>query len=438
MIKTYNALGSEKGRLFSFCLLYISEGIPYGFTSIALVAYLRSAGLPLDQIGLFMAALFMPWAFKWAWAPLIDLFKLRRLGGRKTWISCCTLAMIITLLMTAKTDYISNFNLLIIMVTLNNLFCATQDVAIDSLAVSTLKENERSRGNGYMFAGQYIGITLGGGGAMLFSSQYGFNNTLIFISVLLAMCLGYTLLFIQDPFTKEIIKQSKANAVRALALKFKQFFITLFESFFRSGKGPIFGLAFAIMPVGAMALAYGTLGTIQVDYGLDEAQIGRLSIYNTIAAAVGCALGGWLGDRFGLKSTLIITYILTAIPSSFLAWHIYQSGLGNIEANIFYTSIIAHGLFYGMSFGIHAAIFMGMTNPLVAATQFTAFMALTNLAISFANYWQGLIAESFDYAWVLFIDSLLIILPIMIIPLLRNRQIKSSTTEKQLQHAYAN
>ncbi|WP_068547148.1 MFS transporter [Thalassotalea crassostreae] len=436
--KTFDALATEKGRLFSFSLLYISEGIPFGFTSVALVTYLRGAGLALDQIGLFMAALFMPWAFKWAWAPLIDIFKLRRFGGRKTWISFCTFAMIITLLMTATTDYISDFQLLITMVTLNNVFCATQDVAIDALAVSTLKENERSRGNGFMFAGQYIGISLGGGGAMLFSSAYGFNNTLIFISALLSICLLYTLLFIKDPFTRELIKQSKTNVFRQLALKFKQFFVTLYESFFRSGKGPALGILFALMPVGAMALAYATLSTIQVDYGLSEAEIGRLSIFNTITAATGCALGGWLGDRFGLKPTLIVTYILTAIPTIFLAWNIYQFGLVNIDTNTFYSIVITHGLFYGMSFGIHAGIFMGMTNPLVAATQFTAFMAMTNLTISFANYWQGLVAENHGYAWVLFLDSLLILLPLMLIPLLRNRKIKSPKNDKQLEPAYSN
>ena len=50
-----------------------------------------------------------------------------------------------------------------------------------------------------------------------------------------------------------------------------------------------------------MALAYATLNTIQVDYGLGTQQIAALSVYNTIAAALGCVTGGWAGDRFGPK-----------------------------------------------------------------------------------------------------------------------------------------
>jgi PAT family beta-lactamase induction signal transducer AmpG len=140
-LKSRNLLDSRSGRFLSFGLLYLSEGIPYG----------RMEGLSLEQTGAFVAAILLPWSFKWAWAPLIDIVKLNRLGGRKAWIVSCTTMMIITLLITATIDFVANFQLLLIMIVLNNFFCATQDVAIDSLAVSTLTEEERGRGNGFMF-----------------------------------------------------------------------------------------------------------------------------------------------------------------------------------------------------------------------------------------------------------------------------------------------
>jgi PAT family beta-lactamase induction signal transducer AmpG len=59
-------LESRKGRLSTFGILYISEGIPYSFTSIAMVTFLRQNGVALDQIGLFVATLFIPWTFKFA------------------------------------------------------------------------------------------------------------------------------------------------------------------------------------------------------------------------------------------------------------------------------------------------------------------------------------------------------------------------------------
>jgi len=108
----------------------------------------------------------LPWAFKWLIAPLVDLIRLHRFGGRKAWIVFCTTMMIATLLMTVALDLVADFELLLAVIVLNNVFCATQDVAMDALAISTLKEEERGRANGFMFGGQYLGIALGGGGAI--------------------------------------------------------------------------------------------------------------------------------------------------------------------------------------------------------------------------------------------------------------------------------
>jgi PAT family beta-lactamase induction signal transducer AmpG len=417
-----NLLNTRKGRFFTFGMLYISEGIPYGFTSTAMVAFMRTQGLSLEQIGTFVAALFLPWAFKWVWAPLIDLVKLNRFGGRKAWIIFCTTMMTVTLLITAAVDFVDDFQMLLIMVVLNNFFCATQDVAIDSLAVSTLKEEERGRGNGFMFGGQYFGIALGGGGAVFVFGFWGFDVALMYISCLLMLNLLFVIIFVKDPAATSTGVERKSDVLGSFARELKSFMHVLYVSFFRSGRGPKIGLLFSLTPVGAMALAYATLGTIQVDYGLAETQIAEISVYNTICAALGCLIGGLLADRFGIKKIMALSYVLTTVPTLVLATQISSIGLESVSIQLLYGVIIAHGLTYGMTFAANAAVFMGMTNPAVAATQFTAFMAMTNLAISMANYWQGIVAERVDYATVFYLDSLFVLIPLMIIPFLRNRE----------------
>jgi MFS family permease len=420
-LNSRNLLATRNGRFLTFALLYISEGIPYGFTSIAMVAFMRQQDVSLELIGTFVGALFLPWAFKWAWAPLVDLIKLDRLGGRRAWIIFCTVMMIITLLITAMVDFRENFTLLLIMIVLTNLFCATQDVAIDSLAVSSLRVSERGRGNGFMFAGQYFGIMLGGGAAVFVSGLFGFKVALAYISLLLFMNLLFVLLFVQDPYANPEAERQD-HLVRKLITSMIAFVKEVYASFWQSGSGPIFGVAFSLLPMGAMALAYATLATIQVDYGLDSSQIARLQIFNTISSALGCIAGGLLGDRFGAKRVVAIAYFLTALPTLLLGIQISLVGLTAVPSHLFYGIIIAHGFFYGMAYGVRNAIFMGMTNPAVAATQFTAFMAMSNLAISLTNYWQGIVAERIDYAAVFYVDSLLAVLAILLIPFLRDRK----------------
>lgn len=432
-----NLLDSRNGRFLTFGLLYVSEGIPYGFTSVAMVAFMRQQGVSLALIGTFVAALFLPWAFKWAWAPVIDLVKLDRLGGRKAWIVGCTAMMIVTLMIAATVDFEAHFQLLLAMVVLTNVFCATQDVAIDSLAVSTLQADERGRGNGVMFAGQYLGIALGGGGAMFVNGTFGFEAALAGVAGLLLVNLLFVVLFVRDPYADPAVTR-QPGAFRRLVGTMVSFVKEVYSSFWQSGRGPKIGVAFAVLPIGAFALAYATLGTIQVDYGLNDHQIAALSVYNTVASAIGCLAGGWLGDHFGTRKIVALAYALTAAPTLILGIQISGGGLQAVPIDWFYGLIIAHGLVFGMAFGVRNAIFMGMTNPAVAATQFTAFMGMANMAISFGNYWQGIVAESMGYAVVLYLDALFALLVILVIPFLREREERSAERLQAAESQVAN
>lgn len=383
---------------------------------------MRQQGLSLTQIGAFVAAIFVPWAFKWAWAPIVDVVKLNRFGGRKAWILACLTMMIITLVMTALIDFTADYQLLLAMVVLNNLFCATQDVAIDSLAVSTLRPDERGRGNGYMFGGQYLGIALGGGGAIFVFGQLGFNAAMIFISGLLFLSWLFVVFFIRDPDAALAERRPLAVVFATLLSTLRAFFSTAFDSFFRAGRAPRVGLLVAVLPTGAMALGYAILGTLQVDYGLNNNQIAELSVYSTITTALGCLVGGLVGDRFGLRPTMALGYALTALPTVWLALQIATLGLDGLSINTFYSMVVAYSLFFGVAFSMQAAVFMAITNPAVAATQFTAFMAMGNLAASIANYWQGIVADRFGYSLALYIDAALVVIPLALIPLLRTRE----------------
>jgi len=236
-LRSKNLLETTRGRFLTFGLLYISEGIPYGFTTTAMVAFMRTEGLSLTQIGAFVAALFLPWSFKWIWTPLIDLVKVRRLGGRKAWIFFCTSMMIVTLLVTAMVDFVANYQLLLMMIVLNNFFCATQDVAIDSLAVSTLKEEERGRGNGFMFGGQYLGIALGGGGAVFVFGFWGFNVALVYVSSLLFLCLLFVVFFVRDPLADGPVERRETDVLRIFLQSLSEFAKELYVSFLKSGSG---------------------------------------------------------------------------------------------------------------------------------------------------------------------------------------------------------
>ena len=69
----WNPLATKRGRLLTFFLLYVTEGIPLGFAATAIATQMRRNGVPPDRIGAFVASFYFPWAWKWAAGPVVDL-----------------------------------------------------------------------------------------------------------------------------------------------------------------------------------------------------------------------------------------------------------------------------------------------------------------------------------------------------------------------------
>ena len=61
-------------------VLYFAEGVPFGFVYTTLSYYLRSRGVPLEQIGI-LSLLGLAWSLKVLWSPLADRF-----GSRAAWL----------------------------------------------------------------------------------------------------------------------------------------------------------------------------------------------------------------------------------------------------------------------------------------------------------------------------------------------------------------
>jgi PAT family beta-lactamase induction signal transducer AmpG len=85
---------------------------------------------------------------------------------------------------------------------------------------------------------------------------------------------------------------------------------------------------------------------------------------------------------------------------------------------VFWLCVIAYNVFQGLYYGIRSALFMDITTPAVAATQFTAYMALQNYAIAYTSQWQGWAIERYGYPNTLLFDCILGGLPILLLPLM--------------------
>ena len=159
-----NPLGTPRGRTVLFTFLYFSEGAPIGFIWWALPTTLRSQGVSVEYITLLTSTLVLPWMFKFLWAPLIDLTRLQQWTLR-SWIVTMQGVMGVSLLPLFLLDSWHAIFSVYPFLLIHAIAAATQDAAIDALAIATVPEQERGSLNGWMQVGMLAGRSLLGGGA---------------------------------------------------------------------------------------------------------------------------------------------------------------------------------------------------------------------------------------------------------------------------------
>ncbi|HEY1227205.1 MAG TPA: MFS transporter, partial [Ramlibacter sp.] len=281
-----NLLASRRGRLTAFFLLYITEGIPLGFAATAVATQLRRQGVGPAEIGAFVASFYLPWAFKWAFGPFVDVFRSQRFGHRRGWILLTQLVMILTLASLVAVPLPQGLWLFTAILLVHNTFGAIQDVAIDSLAVNTLSEDERGLANGLMFAGAAIGQAIGGSGVLFMIAYTGFGPSFYMVAAAIAAVTVFVVLPLKEPMLEgaAVAAHSAREAWRAAGREMKQFAVDSFRSFVGT-RGALTGVFFALLPAGAMSLGLALQSNLAVELGMPDDEVGALNLWTSIISA---------------------------------------------------------------------------------------------------------------------------------------------------------
>jgi len=425
-----NLLATRLGRLTAFFFLYVTEGIPLGFAATAVATQLRRQDVGPAEIGAFVGSFYLPWAFKWAFGPFIDVFASERLGRRRGWILGTQLMMIITLLACMGLNLPAQLGALTAVLLVHNSFGAMQDVAIDALAVSTLHEDERGLANGVMFAGAAIGTAVGGSGVLFMMPAFGLKGGFLFV----AACIALVTLFIVLPLNevRTPMAQRRVAGLAAATQEMKQFSMEAFRSFLGT-RGAFAGLFFALMPAGAMSLGLALQSNLAVELGMNDNSVAWLNLWTNVVSAAFMVIGGWVSDRLGRRKTLFGYLALMSLPVLYMMGALVDhqwtmpAGAGDAVKRVapaalvtaLWVATLTYAVAQGLMYGTRSAIFMDVTNPAVAATQFTAYMAMMNLAIAYSATWQGIAIEALGYPKTLLIDAIAGLLCLAVLPFIK-------------------
>ncbi|NUZ04566.1 MFS transporter [Piscinibacter koreensis] len=423
-------LATRKGRLAAFFLLYVTEGLPLGFTAIALAAQMRRGGMGPAAIGVFVASLYLPWAFKWVAGPFVDVFSSDRWGRRRAWILATQLGMVATLVAAMPIDYVGRIGLFTAIVLLHNVLCAVQDVAIDALAVRVLPPAERGAANGFMYAGASVGQAIGGAGVLLLSAWMPFQATYLVVAGAILLITLFVVLPLKEP---PLVPAEAAPAGLVSVRRRLGAFVGDAWRAFTGSRAAAVGVVVALLPAGAYALSLALQSNLAVELGFSNSELAHLTLASTVAFGLACVVGGWLSDRFGRRRMLALFIVLTVLPTLWLAWTLWRAGwVVPLDLHIanrpqpsgkllltFWTVTVVYNVFQGLYYGVRSALYMDITTPRVAATQFTAYMAMLNLVISYTAWWQGHAVVRWGYPVTLALDAAVGLLCLFLLPLMK-------------------
>ena len=376
-----NSLNIQKVSALSLSIvvvLYLAHALPLYFYNVALPAILRHQGVDLRWIGM-LSLLYIPWAFKFFWAPLIDRFYFKKLGKRKTWLLFTQIALVLGVVALALTQFDYGLGVFVIVGLWISTFAATQDIAIDGYTVETFSESEYRLGSMAQSIGVALGSMVGGAATLWLYELYCWQTALISLAAMTALTM-LAIFQIKEKSNVEKISKQPPSLIRAFKRPEMLWALALI-------------VCYRIVEAPAMAM----LNPMLIDQKWSLSQIGVLM--SVIGAGIGllaAVSAAFLLKKIAATQLLIwagwarsLVYALlgVAVLLSWLnQWHLLLGGFVIVILAIRYiamTALYAH--------------FMQTSSKEQAGTDFTILVCFELLVYFIGGAVSGFLAKAFGY-----------------------------------------
>ncbi len=376
-------------RMATLFLLYVAQGLPFGLIDFALLAWLAQEGASAAAIGSILAMMTLPWTFKLVYGFVMDRYAFLAMGRRRPWIIVAQFGLVATLVAMAIADPgAQRIGLLAAFAFAIGLASATQDVAVDGLAVDILPEDEIERVNGYMFGGQAIGTAAGAAlGGTLIALQ-GLPSATLAIAALIAAILILVIVVRERPGERLLPWSDGAASQRNRDLHLGAF-------------GPIIRNLFSAMFTRQTLILVPALLTVAAAWGIflglaplfaanelgwqKDVYSGWSGQAQLVAGVAGALLFGVAATRWGARRMFIVGAVLAGT---------FALAMLTLQDRWADPSLFIAAIFIFTALAVLRAVTMGslamrLCTPAIAATQFAVFMALLNLGRAGASFSLG-------------------------------------------------
>jgi PAT family beta-lactamase induction signal transducer AmpG len=370
------------------CLMYVAQGIPWGFMATTLPAYLVDRGLDLGSVSAALSFTTLPYAFKWIWGPIIDRFTIPRWGRRRPWIIFAQGMMAVTVVaIVAIPDLTAEIRMLAWMILIHTVFNALQDVSVDALAVDLLGDDERGTANGFMYGSKYFGGLIGGYVMARVVYHSDLRTALLIQTVILVAIMFVPLLVKERDDNKPIARLPGREIAKSL--------------------GQAFSLRSTLVTAVMMLASNFAIGCVTgTGYGLF---VGKLAWdpkdYTAITGGWGLLVGGSaaaitgrLVDWFGRRG--VAAFASIALAGGWLVFALLREHWGSHE--LAYVTGFWEAAWTAVFSVALISLCMDLSWAKIGGSQFAAFMALSNFSTTLGYQFAARANELWEYHGVYF------------------------------------
>lgn len=385
--------------------LYFAQGLPFGFQANALPLYLSDLGLSKTKIGL-LGALALPWSLKFLWAPFVDRFGSPRFGRRKSWIVPMQLLLAATCAAAALIP-LSNETLIpfLLLILLTNVWAATQDIAVDGLAVDLLSAKELGAGNSAQVVGYKLGMIVGGGLLVALAAKLGWASNFQAMALLCLVALT-VVLFVKEP--------APAASEKAEVLTTRELFARIKDIVSQPGARWVL-LAAASYKIGE-TLAEAMFGIwLKEEHHIAKEQIALwIGTWGVVASLSGSFLGGILATRLPLARAVMITAALRVIP--LVAQWALAAGLGTPGETTVIPITCGEHFFGGALTTAMFALMMSQVDRRIGATHFTVLASIEVIGKAGPRLASGFLVDTLGYQPVFALGAAFAVAFLFVVP----------------------
>jgi MFS transporter, PAT family, beta-lactamase induction signal transducer AmpG len=381
--------------------LGFSAGLPLLLVLGTLSFWLREAGIDRTTIG-YLSWVGLAYAFKWAWAPLVDRLPIpmlsRLLGRRRAWLLLAQGTVVAGLVGMALTDPKASLQTIVWCALLAAFGSATQDIALDAFRIESAEVKRQAALAAAYQTGYRLAMIWAGAGVLWIAARSeavnaGYQHAAwqaAYLVMAASMAVGmFTVLLSPEPLRRP--QAPPRNAAAWL----REVLVEPFAEFLRRYR---WQAALVLSLIAVYRISDVVMGIMAnpfyVDMGYTKDEVAAVTkIYGVIMTLAGAFLGGAMAMRMGVMRVLMLGAVLSAASNLLFAW--LGSRGHDVQALIFVIS--ADNLSSGIASAAFIAYLSSLTNVSYSATQYALFSSMMLLLPKFLAGYSGKFVDLFGY-----------------------------------------